>query len=518
MEICSIEKPSDWPRNNRETNLDIIYEQVQNLIESPNYKIKEVLFSLLDPTEMNEINEMGEVHICDYEIALMNELYQIAISINCVSLKSYLYGHISRYTRLHRMYRNMSRIMGTEEPLEISEYSGLVMPLKLFYFCYADYDSRKNRAFVDSIVDMVKRLFSSLQDESDKLKLVAGYNLMLQDLGFTNSNAIFPFLCFNRSELKRLFELSAELNKKTGKSIIERPLKGVIKVSLRQWILKSRNDYDSDILYKAISITNTAKAFSNHEVWMSKTIKLNDKREQKIIRELFNNKAWLRYDWAKKISIRELTDSFVCSFSKAMPSKKMQRRYGGVTFGYKSDRIADILSPMLNRTQVGLPYFDQVVFYDIIYDVEEARKELNYLCELIDLYNLTEQEKTSFLDELLEYWYLSFKDKKWSEEKERRYQLFIFEDDDYYDLVVENNFLKIKSTLYLYPDFIITESQPLKIKGRLRRMEKLSATATRNYVFCEDCFQSDFTAGCLSSFYNKCPVCGSKNIVLKQID
>ena len=201
-----------------------------------------------------------------------------------------------------------------------------------------------------------------------------------------------------------------------------------------------------------------------------------------------------------------------------MPSKKMQRRYGGVTFGYKSDRIADVLSPMLNRTQVGLPYFDQVVCYDIIYDVEEARKELNYICELIDLYDLTEQEKTSFLDELLEYWYLSFKDKKWSEEKERRYQLFIFEDDNYYDLLVENDFLKIKSTLYLYPDFIITDNQPIKIKGRLRRMEKLSATATRNYVFCEDCFQSDFTAGCLSSFYDKCPICSSENISLKQID
>ena len=76
MEICSIEKPSDWPRNNRETNLDIIYEQVQNLIESPNYKIKEVLFSLLDPTEMNEINEMGEVHIRTYCIKQYQSLTQ----------------------------------------------------------------------------------------------------------------------------------------------------------------------------------------------------------------------------------------------------------------------------------------------------------------------------------------------------------------------------------------------------------------------------------------------------------
>ena len=69
MEILKIKKPTDWPRNNRETNLDIIYQQVQNFIESPHYKTKEVLFTLLDSTEMNEINEMGEVHICDYEIS-----------------------------------------------------------------------------------------------------------------------------------------------------------------------------------------------------------------------------------------------------------------------------------------------------------------------------------------------------------------------------------------------------------------------------------------------------------------
>ena len=81
MEILKIKKPTDWPRNNREINLDIIYEKVQNFIKSPNYKNKEVLFTLLDPTEMNELNEMGEIHICDYEIALMNEIILRFLSI-----------------------------------------------------------------------------------------------------------------------------------------------------------------------------------------------------------------------------------------------------------------------------------------------------------------------------------------------------------------------------------------------------------------------------------------------------
>lgn len=520
MEYLTVEKPSDWGKNNREINLDIIYDQVQKFMDNPTYVNKELLFSALNATDMNEINELGEVHICDYEIALMNALYEAAICLNCSSLKSYLYGHISRYTRLHRMFRNMTNaILGESEPFVINEYLGLVAPLKLFYVCYADYDSRKSRPFADSIVDTVKSIFNGVQDLEMQQDYLVAYNLMLQDLGYTNSNQVFSFACFNRNELKKLFELSAFLNKKLGEKVTKRPLKGVIKLSLSQWILKSRNDYDTDRLYKAISVANSMKALSNHEVWMSKTTKLNDKREQKVIKGLFSNKTWLKYDWAKKVNIRELKSSFVCSFSKDLPSEKMQKRYGGVIFGYKSDRIIDILTPVEMLTVKGqnIPRFAQVAFYDIIYDETTAREELNYICELIDAYDMTTNEKTAFLDELLEYWYLSFKDSKWSDEKERRYQLFVFE-DEYYDLLIENDFLKIKSTLYLYPDFIISNNDTIRNKGKYRRLEKLSATASKNYIFCENCFQADFSAGNYDSLsYKNCPICGSSQLTHKKI-
>ena len=79
---------------------------------------------------------------------------------------------------------------------------------------------------------------------------------------------------------------------------------------------------------------------------MSKTQKLNDKREQKTVKKLFSKKTWLSYDWAKKVNIDELNDCYVCSFTKIKPDKKMQKKYGGTTFGYKTDRIADILAPI----------------------------------------------------------------------------------------------------------------------------------------------------------------------------
>lgn len=75
MNMETVSKPSDWPQNNRERNLENIYSSFQVFLNEPNYKNKELLFALLNVTDINSINEMGIVHICDYEIALINELY-----------------------------------------------------------------------------------------------------------------------------------------------------------------------------------------------------------------------------------------------------------------------------------------------------------------------------------------------------------------------------------------------------------------------------------------------------------
>lgn len=112
----------------------------------------------------------------------------------------------------------------------------------------------------------------------------------------------------------------------------------------------------------------------------------------------------------------------------------MQKKYGSNTFGYKSDRIANLLSPITMYKQ-KVPMFDQVAFYDVIYSEDEAKKEINYLCKIIEMFSLTDEEKTCFCEEILEYWYLSFKDKKWEYESERRYQLFVFDYKDYIDSI-----------------------------------------------------------------------------------
>ena len=50
----------------------------------------------------------------------------------------------------------MNMLMGADNSFEIKEYSYLTVQLKLFYFCYADFNLKKNRTFVDSIIDTTK--------------------------------------------------------------------------------------------------------------------------------------------------------------------------------------------------------------------------------------------------------------------------------------------------------------------------------------------------------------------------
>ena len=515
MEITEVSKPLDWPINNREANLENIHKLVEQFRKEPNYKNKELLFAVIDATDINEINELGLVRLCDYEIALINELAFAATLMNCYSLKVYLYGHIARYARMHKMLLNMNAFLNDEEvTFEIKEYDYLCPELKMFYVCYAEYNRLKQRSLADTIIDIIKKAFISA-DDSIKPELCYSFNQMFYDLSFANSNLIFPYLCFGRGELLKLFELSAFLNNSSNNKITVRPLKGIIKLTLRQWVLKSRNDYAARYFYKSISVDNSLKALSNHQVWMSKTENLNDKREQKVIRGLFATKKWLNYDWAKKINIHQLKNSFVCSFSKNPPSETMQKKYGTNTFGYKSDRIANILSP-ITLYKDGLPMFGSVAFYDIIYSEKEAKDEINYLCNIIDLYALSNEEKTHFSEEILEYWYLSFKDKKWADEAERRYQLFIF-NDNYVDSTIEDDFLKINSTLYLYPDFIISKNNEVRNKIYLRRIEKLSAVASSDYIFCEQCFQADYSgAKSGNTPYKKCPICDSDRITIRK--
>lgn len=505
MQEKLVEKPANWPRNNGEANLSLIMEFIEKFKNQPNYKNKEILFSLIDVTDINEIDERGEIVFCEYETAILNHLYLEAMFLGLDNLKIYLYGYIARKSRLYKFSRHMGIIKSSSA--YIKEYEGLAPTLRLFYYCYAEFNMGKEKDFSQYMLEIAKDVFYK-SNTAIKENMCAAYTLLLYDLSFSNSVNVFPYLCFGRNDIKSLFGLCAQFNKVTQHKANERPLMGTLKISLRQWILKSRNYYSGSI-YKSISAKNILSAYSNNQVWMSKTKKLNDKREQKVIRELFAEKKWLKYEWAKKVEIRELDDSFVCSFSTKAPSEKMRKKYGGVVLGYKSDRIANLIAPITLANDN--PRFDQVAWYDIIYDRNIAKCEINYLCEIIDMFDLTDDEKSKFLEDIMVYWYLSFKDKKWSNEYERRYQIFMFDYKQYADVVIESDYLKMTSSLYTYPDFILTDNKAVKNKASIYRKDKTRGLMTQDYYFCNNCLQSNRVLFGMRK-EDVCPICGSTDI------
>ena len=310
----------------------------------------------------------------------------------------------------------------------------------------------------------------------------------------------------------KLFEMEARIIKKNGDKPLQRPLKGVLMTMLSNYILKSRYNYNGDYICKYVSKAVATSSATNHEVWMQKTEFLNDKRELKVVPQLFSNKSWLNYDWAKNGDFDPIRIYYVSSFSKSIHNSEIKNKYGQCVYGYKDDRIADLLSPIyMFGEKKDFPQLGQVISFDILYDEDQAKEEINYLCSVIELFDLSDKEKSGFLSQIIQYWMLSVKDKKWSYERERRYVLFLYDEYDYIELNRSDaRFLKLKSSLLIEPDFILGDN-PQKKRLRMYNQQKRRALNVKDYIYCPDCFSCDFDL-LYDDNIEKCPICNSSNI------
>ena len=188
----------------------------------------------------------------------------------------------------------------------------------------------------------------------------------------------------------------------------------------------------------------------------------------------------------------------------------MLKEYGNNLFGFKTDKIADEISPIIIKSKYKIPQFGQVVCFDVLYSKTELKKEINFLLSIINQMLISDKEKAMFAQEILEYWIYSAKDSKWKDEKERRYQIFLYSNYDYYELKEEDGFLKIKTGLFLYPDFI-NEENINHSRIRVNIFDKYYATAIKEFIQCESCLNLDY-----DYFINRhdektytCKICGS---------
>lgn len=513
-----INKPDGWPANAIEQQLENIMLQLERFKNDASYLNKEHLIASFSHYDLNQMSMKGMVRTTEYEVACINSLFIESIFHMINALKVYLYELIGRKTRLQKI------ISGCEEcdiSLEIKEFAGLMPQLKLYYYAYQKFTIEKNRTFSEQLISVVEEIISYSSKESDDEVLnsvTTSYISLLNDISYFESKKINTIWAFSRSEIYELYKLVAKLCKITKSIPARSPLKGVLMTSISNYILKSRYDYNDDYICKYVSKDVSMKSVENHQIWMSTIEKLNDKREEKVLPEIFRETNFDEFGWINDINFSPCRKYFVSSFCKTIYDTGMMNDYGSCIYGYKNDRIAELLAPIVLRKsqdQKTIPCFSQVVVFDVLYDKNAAKEELRFLCKIIELFDMENPFKKMFLEEILQYWILSVKDSKWKHERERRYVLFLYDCYEYKDVDFKDcNFLKLKTSLFLEPDFILGDNP---VKKNINEMidAKRKVTSLKPYMFCKNCLNRDYDQVITKTNENKCPICGSDLITVE---
>lgn len=410
-------KPEKWPANAREQILDTLCKCVEKFEKNPSYETREILLSLTCEHDLNLNDNLGVVRVTEYEVEILNFLYLMGTVYQISSLKTYIYNIIMQVTRLQKITSWLKPVINYEgkDTYRIIPYEqGLMFPLRSYHIVYQKFIIEKDKSFAEQLIETVEETLKSCQTEGEVDVLTHSYTSMLLDISNMHGSKREKLWEFTREELYKLLAIEAKLLRMNKQAANIRPVKGVLMIMISNFILKSRNGYNNDYICKYLPIEVAKSSISNHQIWMKKTELLNDEREQKVIPELFEDRSWIHYDWIKDIDFSETRNYYVSCFSKAINSSHMQDGYGECLYGYKNDRIVDLIGPIglyrftkksdddadLSDT-MRRPYIAQVITFDVLYDIEEAKTELQYLFSVIDMFDLSDNNKRIFLQEIL---------------------------------------------------------------------------------------------------------------------
>ncbi len=519
---CS--KPSDWPANEHEFLLEQLGDCLKEFEKKPTYKNREILISLISRHDLNQSVARGLLRVTEYEVDLINTLYLKGKFYQMNSLITYLYDIITQITRLYKIASWCGPTAHDEDCLRIHPFEeNLLLPMRFYHLAYQIYTVEKQKTFAKQLIEIVESLVHPNRNEEEINNITYAYSAMLYDISNMHGRKSEKLWEFNREELFELLKLEAKLLKLNDQPANISPTKGVLMMQISNFILKSRHGYNENYICKYLPKSVASESIVNHQIWMKKTELLNDDREQKAVPELFGDPSWIDYDWAKNIDFTATRTYYVSSFCKAINASEMYRDYGECLYGYKNDRIADLISPVYIRKlrkkpgvatdlpdTKEVPVISQVITFDVLYNVDEAKDELRFLFSVIDMFDLSDTEKNQFLQEIMQYWILSVKDSKWQNEQERRYVIFLYDGYAYKEMEVDDTFLKVKTSLFIMPDFILGDN-PSRHKIEMELQSKRDALFSNRYVLCEDCLMQDHDIA-FGDLPDRCPICGSKKL------
>lgn len=531
-----VDKPHDWPLNAFEDLLDRIQKATSSFIENPGFQTREVLVSLINAHDYNQQSVFGEDRVSEYEVAVLNHLYEQSLMLCYPTLRCFLYSFIGLRTRMQKMLHYMSLNipdLGEALPLNVDSYeNGLIPTLFFYYKVYQSYTVNKEHSFSEELCIFAQECIdsnSSDEDYRNRLDVFErSFTTIINDISFSRGNKAEDIWFFDRKELYSIIAVQAQMMNILGKNPAERPLRTMLMAEIGNYILRSRNDYNNDRLYKYISEDVSRISVQNCEIWMSSIDMLNDSREGRVLEEVFADDSLVKPSWVSdSISFEKKRLYYVSSFSRNGNEEKMKMEYGPVVLGFKNDRIGDLISPIRRfdfnqefgksiTNNVYIPMFSTVIAFDVIYEKEKLKEELRFLFELINLFSMSDSDKNRFLENILQYWLLSAKDDRWEYEKERRYLLFLFNENDYYETRFENGFIKEKSSILVLPDFVLGKHRDKVTIGK-NIESKRKTLSSQPYLYCNNCFYWDYDLARSVEKIDNCPVCGSKHISVENM-
>lgn len=523
-----VKKPEDWPCNDRECYLERVTQALTAFRENPNFATREVLVSLAAAHDYSQINSIGRYRISLYEIQSLNELYFYARFYNLTSLLMFVYIYLSKMVILDRCVENIDLNINSNENKLLSKewksYSFLNSFLAMFYCIYDDYRNNKEGDLADSIERVVGNSFNRCNNSEGKFWTVHNLVVLISDLSFIIGTKVDQEFQLSRDSLRKLFAFESMMLKQSEQMPGKRPLSSQLKIQISNFILKSRNGYNRDYICKYISPKNLSQSIEQGEIWINEIKNLNDPAEGSVVQAVLRDDSWIRYEWAKYVDARPMRNYYVACFSKSIGNKDTLNRYGGFMLGYKNDRLSDLLAPISlhtvcrnksfntkNKELFSYPQLSQMLSFDVLYGEEPLKEELLFLCSVINLFEMTDKEKHSFFESIVQYWLYSAKvlGCGWESERERRYVLFMYPEYNYSNARLEDGYLKIKSTAYMFPDFIEGDNVICREGIKKRIDEKRYNISNKKHFFCKKCFNFDFDLP--NRNIEKCPICNASD-------
>ena len=536
IEKIAFQKPNKWPRNTRELRLDQIDKAIGDFQKDPNYASRERLVSLSFDYDANQIGSIGDMSgVSPYEISLVQNIYKAGSFHNILSLRILALRVIAEWVLMDRMvlrFEGFLRSQCDRVPCRASDwFRYLGLNFQLLYTAIDNYQDTKSTRMSDILIVLASDLMKMHNTEHAYGRIAHDFILLIYDLSCTLGSKHDQMFEFTREEIERLTEFEANLLKRVKCTPFGNHLKGVLMIQISNFILKSREGYAKGFSCKYISESNARSAIGNGEIWVKKIPLLNDEREGCVVEELMKDDSWIELDWARQLNTKPTRVYYVNSFSKSPNNERASKEYGACIYGFKGDRLLDLLGPMYidsslvpcdydgNPIPKGKPctICSQAVAFDVLYDRAKAKEELQLLIKIIDKFQMTEKQKKDFLEEILQYWMYSVKDElsQWEDELERRYVVFTYKNVDYLETSDDDTYRKMKTSIFRCPDFVLGPIPHKKvIQDEITNLRHF--VSIREYMFCNDCLNRDYDAAHLQ--VKTCPICGSANIQLVEPD